>query len=402
MKKYADKKTEQNKTKKGRVVLLISLVLCIVGLGVAIELTKIHYFSHTKPDYSSVCAISENINCETVAQSPFSVFIRAPVSVWGIFGYTLIGFMAIWGLTRKSLHPTWPHGTLLVFYAVSTIASVMLGYISVTKIDSLCLFCATLYTINLALFILGVVSVVQLRASPLRLLIADLKALFSRLRVSAVLIIVAGGAVTALNIAIPPYWQHPGWTELPSLTSGEDNGCHWIGAKNPIVTVVEFSDYQCPHCRKAHKEMRGKAAQYPDEVRLIHNHLPLDNACNAAIKRPFHNRACEFSKAAECAAEQGKFWEMNDALFSIQDKIPTRDVNVARLAVQIGLDRSAFNQCMADEGIPDCILKDLEKARFLDVEGTPTFFIGSQSYPGRIPDGALEMAVAAAQQKQKK
>jgi protein-disulfide isomerase len=207
-------------------------------------------------------------------------------------------------------------------------------------------------------------------------------------------------AVATPMVFIPPYWQHPGWIELPELPTGVDgNGCHWIGAKHPTVVVVEFSDYQCPHCRRAHKQMRLEAAKFPDEVRLIHNHMPLDRACNEDIKRPFHDRACEFSKAAECAAAQGKFWQMNDALFSIQERVRTNDVDVERLAVQIDLDRSVFRDCMAEEGIPDIIRSDLEKSRALNVLGTPTFFIRSQPYLGGLPEGTLEAAVLQERQR---
>lgn len=395
MVKGSKSKNDQMFQNRGRPFLVIGLVLSVIGIGVSIKLTQIHYFTHTDPSYESVCAVSEAVNCETVAQSPYAVFLGTPISVWGIFGYFFMAFFALWGLSRKRLHATWPQGILFGLFFMSLISSSLLAYVSFTRIDSLCIFCMSLYIINGLLFAVSAAGAFVARKNPIWLVTSDLKALFSKPLLLIALFVAAGGIVAALVGAMPKYWHHPGWDDLPKLPTGQDEkGCHWMGAKNPVITVVEFSDYECPHCRVAHKKMRMSAAQYPDKVRLIHNHLPLDQACNEDIQHPFHNRACEFSKAAECAAEQDKFWEMNDAIFSIQETVRSRDVNIERIAVQLGLDRSAFKECMAREGIPECIKDDMEKARRLQVAGTPTFFVGNQPYPGGLPDGLLEVLLS--------
>jgi uncharacterized membrane protein/predicted DsbA family dithiol-disulfide isomerase len=384
------------------IFLIVSLILSLGGTAVGVELTTVHYRTHTDPGYHSVCAVNEQINCETVAQSPFSVFAGVPVSVLAIFAYTVIAILAASGLSRKRLHPAWPNGVLFWAYVVAFGVSALLGYISWKLIDSICVFCLTLYLINIALFVSGIVSFAYSKANPVLCLLTDLKALFTRHLLAISLIIISCGTITALVVFIPPYWRHPGWSDLPKLPTGQDEqGCHWIGAENPLITVVEFSDYQCPYCRQAHKQMRMQAAKHPDTVRLIHNHFPLDQACNDDVKRSFHDRACEFSKAAECAAEQDMFWPMNDALFSIQESVRSDNVDIERIAVQLGLDRSAFKECMSEDGISECIQKDLHKARQLKVKGTPTFFIRSQPYPGGIPSGVLEKAIEQERKKKK-
>jgi protein-disulfide isomerase len=187
---------------------------------------------------------------------------------------------------------------------------------------------------------------------------------------------------------------------LKDLPTGVDrNGHHWIGARDPLVTIVEYSDYQCPFCRRAHKDMRLMAGKYADSVRLIHRHLPLDRACNKDIKRVFHARACEFAKAAECAAKQNAFWGMNDALFSIQETTRAADVDLEAIAVTLGLDRSQFMACVEAPEVPRKIKEDMAASRKLDVKGTPTFFIGAQDFSGSIPEIALENAVKRARKK---
>ncbi|MCP4678818.1 MAG: thioredoxin domain-containing protein [Deltaproteobacteria bacterium] len=403
MRKDANTESNQGQAAMKPGVSIVLIVLCLIGLGVAIELTRIHYFTHTDSAYRSICAVNDLINCESVAQSPFSVFMGVPVSILGIFGYTLMGLLAVWSLTKKRLHPTWPFGALFWIIVFACASSAILAYISFTRIDSLCIFCMTLYITNILLLVTGIVALVRVKANPFSLLVMDIKSFIAKPLAPLCLVVVAGGSLASLVAFFPPYWQHPGWADLKDLPTGEDeHGCHWIGAEDPLVTIIEFSDYECPHCRRAHKKMRLMAAEYPEEVRLIHNHLPLDQACNESVKEPFHNRACEFSKAAECAGAQDKFWKMNDALFSVQNTVRTKDVDVERLAIKLGLDRSTFNECMEKKGIPDCILTDIEKAASLNVKGTPTFIMRSKPYPGEIPEGALEAAVQQEREKKAK
>ena len=93
--------------------LIVLLVLCVAGIGITIQLTVIHYYTHTDPAYHSVCAIDEKINCETVAESPYSVFVGLPVSVWGMIVYAVAAALCLWGLLPGRPHPTWPRGILL-------------------------------------------------------------------------------------------------------------------------------------------------------------------------------------------------------------------------------------------------------------------------------------------------
>jgi len=190
---------------------------------------------------------------------------------------------------------------------------------------------------------------------------------------------------------LPAYWKTPGWTNLPLLPSGiTSDGQHWIGAENPALTIVEFSDYECPHCRAAHKQIRLLAAQHPTTVRLIHRHLPLDASCHPGMQRPFHQRACEFAEVAECAALQNKFWAMNDALFSIQETAKTADVDPLDLAVRLGLNRSDFRDCWKAHATSAKVGDDIQAAIKRKMNGTPTFMVGDRLFLGRIPEAEFQ------------
>lgn len=379
-----------------RRVMLSFALLSLLGVAVAIELTRIHIFVHTDPSYHSVCAMSEGVNCETVAVSPYSVFAGLPVSVWGLVGYLVMGGLALWFLGKRRLHPTWPLGLLLVLSAFSVATSAVLAFISATRIDSFCLFCMGSYAINTGLFIVSLIAWKQTRARAWDLGLDDVKALIARPVVFAVLAMAGVVTLGALLAFVPSYWTTPGWSDLPKLVFGDDDsGHHWIGARNPKLTIVEFSDYECPHCRAAHKAMRVLVAKHPEQIRLVHRHLPLDMACHPGLGRPFHARACLFAESAECAGVQGRFWEMNDALFSIQESVKTEDVDPVELAVRLGLNRSDFKRCLESHATTERVAVDVRESMSRKLTGTPSFLVGERLFMGRIPEAELEQLLVA-------
>jgi len=137
-------------------------------------------------------------------------------------------------------------------------------------------------------------------------------------------------------------------------------------AKGPVtapVTIVEFSDYQCPYCARAETVVDEVVKKYGDKVRLVYRDYPLK----------FHNNAETASMGAECAADQGKFWEMHRAIFSNQQKLAAADL--VETAGSIGLDKDAFKTCLDAGKHRAEVQKDFEDGMKYGVTGTPTFFI---------------------------
>ena len=393
---------EVKRVPKGKITLVLILLAAVAGLGISIELSRIHFFTHTDPTYHSVCAINETVNCETVAQSPYSIFAGLPISAWGMMAYTLIAVLAAWSLTRLRLHDLWARGVLFWLFVAAFVCSGLLAYLSFFRIDSMCLFCMSLYIINTFLFFIGFILMVRSRINPLRAMWLDLISLVRKPLVLAVALLLAGAVLTAAQAAVPKYWIHVMLADLPDLPSGEDEqGAHWIGAREPLVTVVEFSDYECPFCRKAYMNSRSWCAAYPDEVKFVHRQLPLDKACNRTMKRGLHKYACHLAKAAQCAAEQDMFWPMSDALFAVQDTVRAADVNVEILAVQLGLDRSTFVSCMKSDHAMKQIRADMKLAKEKKISGTPTYYINSQPYVGGFSQNVLKNTVEAARARSK-
>ncbi len=133
-------------------------------------------------------------------------------------------------------------------------------------------------------------------------------------------------------------------------------------AKAP-VTIVEFSDYQCPFCSRAENTVNDVLKKYGDKIRFVYRDYPL----------PFHQNANIASQAAQCAADQGKFWEMHAALFANQQKLTQPDLIAT--AGTIGVDADKFKTCLETGKFKDEVQKDLDDGQKYGVTGTPTFFI---------------------------
>ena len=153
------------------------------------------------------------------------------------------------------------------------------------------------------------------------------------------------------------------------------------GAKQPKVTIVEYSDFQCPYCGRAAATLDTLMKEYPSDVQLAYKHNPL----------PFHQQAMPAALAAEAAREQGKFWEMHDKMFKGQVNLQRADLD--KYAQEIGLDMGKFKEAMDKEKGKDRIKADMAEAEKFGARGTPNFFINGRNFRGAQPIEAFKAVV---------
>ena len=145
------------------------------------------------------------------------------------------------------------------------------------------------------------------------------------------------------------------------------------GAKAP-VTIVEFSDFHCPFCKRVVPTLKELETKYGDKVKLVFRDYPIDQ---------LHPGARKAHEAARCAGDQGKFWAYHDVLFANDsDSSPQR---LKAYAQQVGLDVAKFDQCVQSGKSKDLVQKDVEEAGRLGVNGTPAFFINGELLSGAQP-----------------
>lgn len=145
------------------------------------------------------------------------------------------------------------------------------------------------------------------------------------------------------------------------------------GPEGAKVTIVEFSDFQCPFCSRAHDTVEEVMKQYGGKVRLTFRHFPLE----------FHAQAPKAAEASLCADEQKKFWEYHDALFANQEKLQLDDLKAA--AKTLGLDAEKFNTCLDSGKMAEVVKADTAAGKKVGVSGTPAFFINGVMLSGAQP-----------------
>jgi len=163
-------------------------------------------------------------------------------------------------------------------------------------------------------------------------------------------------------------------SQPPKEVSNSDlvkNNSQVLGSEDAKVTVVEFSDFQCPACGAAHSVVKQVIKEYGDKILFVYRHFPL---------LATHQYALKAAEAAEAAGEQGKFWEYHDILFANQDNLKTEDLK--NYAKQIGLDVKKFNEALDSGKNKDKVLSDLDDGEKFGVASTPTFFINGQMHRG--------------------
>ncbi len=142
------------------------------------------------------------------------------------------------------------------------------------------------------------------------------------------------------------------------------------GDPNAPITIIEFSDFQCPFCGKFVSDSWPQIEQNyikTGKAKLIFRNYPL----------PFHPFAKKAAEATQCALEQGKFWEMHDKLFANQTALTITDLK--KYAGQLGLDTTKFNDCLDSGKYTAVVQKDYQDGANYGIEGTPSFFIGKSS-----------------------
>jgi protein-disulfide isomerase len=145
------------------------------------------------------------------------------------------------------------------------------------------------------------------------------------------------------------------------------------GADNAPITMVEFSDFQCPFCQRANPAVDQVLKTYGDKIHFVYRHYPLPN----------HPDARPAAEAAACAQEQDKFWQYHDQLFANASKLTAKDLKDH--AGTIGLDTAKFASCVDSRRYKDKVETDIAEANAAGVSGTPAFFINGRPLEGAQP-----------------
>lgn len=324
---------------------LPAVVLAATGLILSAVLEWVHVRTYLDVTAESFCTLGEQLDCNTVALSRFSVFLGVPLPTWGIIGFLTL-MTAAW---RRSV-------LLLPLSGFAALASVALLIEELVHVGAVCLLCEGVHLASWALLIAA-------------WRMPD-KQPFNRSDAVDILGIPAGLLVAA-RLLVPPYWVFALWTtDLPADTGITEDGHPWIGASEPELVVHEWVDYTCPHCAVASNRTRMAVANEADSLRVVRRHQP---------RMPCYDHvpaSCLPLRAALCADEQDKFWQMDSWLFT---HAPGKAVVELEPAVKaLDLDAEAFDACLNAEATWSRATELSKEARKRKILETPTYTIDDE------------------------
>lgn len=173
-----------------------------------------------------------------------------------------------------------------------------------------------------------------------------------------------------------------------NITVPVDSSDHIRGNANAQITIVEYSDLECPFCKRFHETLKQVLAAYGDKVRWVYKHFPLDQ---------LHSKADKEAEAAECAGELGgndAFWAYIDKVFEITPSNNGLDpALLSSIAQDLGLDRGKFDACLSSGKYADRVEAQFQEGTRLGVDGTPGSFVNGESVRGAIPFEALKKII---------
>jgi protein-disulfide isomerase/uncharacterized membrane protein len=370
----------------------VAVVLALVGVAVSAFTLHVTRQLTSVEGYTSFCNLGGVVNCDAVLTSKWGSFLGLPVPIWAIAVFGLGVLLALPGALGATV-VGFADLALLALVSGSLGFALVLATISALVLHTACLLCITLYVVIAAWFVTVIPLARRFQLSDRAPWLQRRTAAYAAGAVGLLLAIAAGtvgavrgptGADTVAEVqaADPKFYEL--YAKLPVLPAADVTGSarHVKGHADAPVTIVEFSDFECPACGHAFGDLRDLVRSRSD-VKLVFRHFPLDSRCNKRVQQQLHPDACLAAAAAECAGKLGRFWEYHDALFEHQKALDRE--SLFRYARDVGLDIATFRACLDDPATMDAIAADVDAGSRLGVESTPTIFIN-----GRRVQGALD------------
>jgi uncharacterized membrane protein/predicted DsbA family dithiol-disulfide isomerase len=375
----------------------------LLGLAVSFVAAYVHYNLIQNPDYASFCDISAKISCKSAYLSRYGSLWGVPVAVGGIIFFVWVLLM-VWASSGKSRVADSAGGYIFAGSTLALAVVLYLAYASLFVLKTLCPLCFTTYVAVIGVFIVsGGASSVSMSSLPRRAM-RDIRVLVSTPLALVVALLFLGGAAYGVTL-FPHEQERPAAPAAPALTTDQRSEFErWWDMQPTLpnfpyenqgakVLIVEFADFQCPHCRQmyfAYKPILDKyQAERPNDVHFIFKTYPLNSNCNASVPSVNFTASCDASSAFIMAKRKGTADALKDWFFLHQEELSP--ATVRRVASDIGkvADFDAEYPKVLQE-----VKTDAAIGASLGVNSTPSFFINGRRLPGGgLPPQYLQEAI---------
>lgn len=369
------------------------LLLSVAGLIISTLLIKQHYaVAQHGFEKKSFCAISDFVDCDVVVASEYSKFMGIPTAELAFLFFLFILGAGAWSLVsdkEKSRCLDFLLPLLLWGFAYALV----MAYVSLFELRALCLFCVSLYGIITAQLVLVLLA---LRVSPLQIpsfLIRYGTGAIKKGDANSGLGVHLASFGTLLLVGIFFFYGLNGpvhgeasplnqdralkiFHQEPVLKIRVPEGRPQRGDPHSKVTIVSFSDFQCPHCKHFAFSAKPLLGKYRDQVNLVFINYPLFGPCNPKSGHPEMVTRCMAAKAGACANQQGAFWDYHELIFENQNRLSYD--RFLRFAKKLGLDEQRFGQCLASDEADRLVAEDVALGQELGINETPAIFINGR------------------------
>lgn len=376
--------------------LIAAAISSIVGAVIA-AVSTIQHMRLLREGFenASFCAVSERINCDVVNGSTYSEIWGIPIAWLGLIFYLLIVAFSVTSVLRKK-----DSRATIVISLIASISAILFSayfaYISFFILEVICFECVSMYIINIMLLLFIYLALGVPLGGIMRFFKDYISALLRRpsnlgfkpqvLRHTAVALAfffvgwiaiaqleasekVIAGASTVDDKVKAFYMQSEHSLEIdPSWTV-------W-GNPDAKVTIVEFSEFQCPFCKVAAFNVKPFLQEFKKDIRFFFVNYPLDNACNENMAGPMHESACMAAKGGLCANKLGDFWGYHDFIFKNQRKLSQE--LVSSFVKEKGWNEDDFTACMNSPEVDGMVKSQIKSGEKIHVDGTPSIYLNSR------------------------
>ncbi|MBW7905521.1 MAG: thioredoxin domain-containing protein [Phycisphaerae bacterium] len=384
----------------GRLLLrLVTVALAALGWWLSIDLLSLTGGgAATNPILHSFCsdaADGPHGDCLSILRSPRAYLGRGESGgglPWATLGAAYFAAVGMWftfvGPTTRSRFG-W-HLLVLVVLGAGLLVSVTLTNAMASELRRWCAGCLFVHAVNAALFLTALLAFPwRQERSPAAahpstpLALATLCAAFFVMQTHVLATSTAMLSTRArsveksyLEIIQDPNFALWAMQRRPAVALPPAVRPEWVGDEHAPHTLLLFSDFECPHCKTLYETLAGLLERHPTRLRVAHFHYPIDAECNPHVKRTIHPNACAAARALEAArivggAEAAR--RMSRLLYQRQAQLQMR--RFADWAVEIGLDRAAFEAALADERVAQRIRADVDLAESLGVDRSPALYV---------------------------
>lgn len=377
----------------------LAIFACLFGVYVGIQLIGIHIDATVGDTAGAAARCGSGGGCMGAAQSPYSSLFGIPVAALGFAFYVasmVVGLYSFFAMRPEDDGDAQEDvaAMFLVLFVFASLYSIFLAWVNYTQLETPCSECTKLYVVN-ALGLVGTfmwLGVGNISRVPGRILVH-----FRRLHFWIFLVafgVALGGSIWQIDRA-----KKQAASDMEAKVDGADQPDYFtgspvddellIGDSSPSwgdtdaeVTIVEFSDFQCPYCARFAESIGELKAEFSSsQLRVVFRNFPLS----------MHPRARVAAKAAACAQDSGHFWRFHDTVFANQQRLS--DDDLAAYGSGIGMDPVSLSNCINSDFAEASVAADRKAGEELGIQGTPTVFVNGRAYEGPLDTSSLRYVI---------